>query len=169
MEMLIGIQVLVLVVVATLLSTVDAESNDIYRYRRNFFIGNGTYSVNYVGSALLHRDCSGIPYTHIVRQRGCFPVYVKNNLCGGLCKSMTVPKQNQLSRYSDNVISTCVACGPEKLVKKEVHMLCKRKHRSGINKSKFRVVKRVVKVIETCSCQKYKCSNYPKEHGNLRR
>lgn len=162
------VQCVIVLVHVTLLLAEDSESNEVYRYRDNFFVGNQTYSVNYIGHILLNRDCGAIPYTHIVREKGCFPVYIKNNLCGGLCQSVAIPKQNKQSKYLDNDTSTCVACGPGKLVEKVVRMMCKTKNRTDTRVSKFRMQKKMVRVVENCACQSYKCPKYWKAIGNIR-
>ena len=129
----------------------DGVKNSLLRYKNNIFIGNNTYKLIYINQVLSKQKCSGIPYTHVVRYPNCFPVYVKDKVCGGLCSTTLYPGVIPKSGVVENNAFKCVGCSPESFVNKRVSLLCLSR------KKRYRVVKRTVRLTERCKCMQHLC------------
>ena len=128
------------------------DDNEVYKYRDKFFVGNKSFSLEHFNNMVTQEKCVTVPFTDIYRMRGCFPVYVQNKLCSGFCMSSTYP-----SKFDEKW--KCHSCHPVEFKFHDIHLLCKLKNQTKFDKKKFKVVKRMYRLVKNCSCQQYICGN----------
>ena len=154
--MALNILIIVISILAIFTNVATASSKlRNYRYGDIFFIGNNTYNVRNVNNVFVNQHCQSIPYTAIIKKPNCFPAYINNTVCGGLCPSIIYPGVfgTTTGIASSNNREKCAACLPSKVIEKHVFLLCLNK------KHKFRVTKKkTVQIVVKCRCRQYRCA-----------
>ncbi|XP_057305089.1 cerberus-like [Hydractinia symbiolongicarpus] len=86
--------------------------------------------------------CLGVRFNQAVLHHDCIPAVIRNKLCVGFCKSISIPNMK------GDVDRKCRYCMEDKTVITDVKLKCISRKR------KFKIKK--IKIVKTCKCQDIK-------------
>lgn len=86
--------------------------------------------------------CQGIEFNQVIIRNKCIPVVIRNRLCTGYCKSDSTPNLNE------DMSREIRSCTEDRSIKVKVRLHCPLRRK--------KILKKRIKIVETCKCRNFK-------------